>query len=323
MKNIYNQYFRRSKVIAFCGAAVVFLSVASCNDDELFEKEQYKNVFALISEGDNVARKSHQLGDESVGYIAASLGGTNPTEKDIVVNLLEDKSLIDVYNKINYDTDVSKYARALPESKYDIDNYQFIIPAGEIGGRLPVRIRPDGLSPDSTYFIALRVESHSSYEVNPEKSYVLYGVEIKNRWAKADNNTIYNMRGKLRVGDSPTELEMPGTKIMHPLTKNSVRIMVGNEAFESDVNILNQLAIVLTVGDDNKVTITPYRHVEVTQVDGDKDFPNIFMVEDDGFKTYKTFLLRYNFKIGDTNYEMKEELRMEFNEEDEEEEKDR
>jgi hypothetical protein len=118
----------------------------TCDRDEVFEREQYKNVFALISESDNVARKFHKLGEESIGYVAASMGGTNPTTKDITVNLVEDQSLLDDFNRINYDTDVSKYGKPMPESKYDIDSYQFTIPAGGISGRLPIRIRPDGMT---------------------------------------------------------------------------------------------------------------------------------------------------------------------------------
>lgn len=290
----------------------------TCDRDEVFEREQYKNVFALISESDNVARKFHKLGEESIGYVAASMGGTNPTTKDITVNLVEDQSLLDDFNRINYDTDISKYGQPLPASKYDIDSYQFTIPAGEISGRLPLRIRPDGLSPDTAYFISLRVESHSSYEVNPEKSYVLYRIRTKNYWAQADGNTNYSMRAKLRIQGSASELEMPGTKVMHPLTVNSVRIMAGNETYESNINVFNRFAIVLEIGEDNKVSILPYANIEVTQVDGDSEFPNTFLIENDGFKTYKTFLLRYNYKSGNTIYEMKEELRMEFDEDEEE-----
>ncbi len=291
---------------------LLLLAFTGCDRDEVFEREQYKNVFALISESDNVSRKYHKLGEESIGYVAASLGGTNPTTKDIVVTLVEDPSLLDDFNRTNYDTDVSKYGKPLPQDKYDIDSYRFTIPAGEINGRLPIRIRPDGLSPDTAYFISLRVESHSSYEVNPDKSYLLYRVRTKNYWADASGNTNYSMRAKLRVAGSASELEMPGTKVMHPLTKNSVRVMAGNETYESNTNVFNRFAIVLTIGDDNKVTISPYGNIEVGQVDGDSQFPNTFFIEDDGFKTYKTFLLRYNYKNGNTVYEMKEELRMEF-----------
>ncbi|RNC63826.1 BT_3987 domain-containing protein [Proteiniphilum sp. X52] len=312
--------FPASRSIKISGTiALLLLMFIACNRDEVFEREQYKNIFALISESDNVSRKFHKLGEESTGYVTASLGGTNPTSRDIVVNMVEDNSLIDAYNRTNYDVDVTKYVLPLPKDKYDIESYQFTIPAGEISGRLPIRIRPDGLSPDSAYFIALRVKSYSAYEVNPEKSFILYRVKTKNYWAQADGNTIYNMRAKLKVQGSTSELEMPGTKVMHPVTRNKVRVMAGNETYEPDVNVFDRLAIVLEIAENNKITIAPYKNVEVTQVDGDKDFPNIFKVEDDGFKTYKTFLLRYNYKSGNSIYEMKEELRLEFDEDEEEE----
>jgi hypothetical protein len=301
-----------------CLIILVLLGIASCDRDEVFEKEQYKNVFALISGSDNVSARYHELGEESTGYVAASCGGTNLTKKDIEVNLMEDESLIDDYNKTNFDVNVSKYVRPLPKSKYNIDSYRFVIPAGAIGGRLPVRVRPDGLSPDSSYFVALRVESHTTYELNPEKSYILYSVKTQNAWAQGGGATIYSMRGKLRVQGESTELEMPGTKVMHPLTKNRVRIMAGNETYEADIAVLNNTAIILEIAEDNRVTIYPYKNIEAHQIDGDPDFPNIFKIEDDGFKTYKTFLLKYSYKAGSTTYEIREELRLEFKEEDEE-----
>ena len=299
------------------GMALLFSQLVSCNDEEVYEMEQYKNTFALISESDNVARKFHQLGEESIGYIAASMGGTKPTQSDISIQLVEDNALIDQFNRTNYDTDISKYVKPMPKDKYDIEKLQFNILAGEIGGRLPIKIRPDGLSPDSSYFIPLRIESFSSYEANKDKSFILYRIKTKNYYALSDATTIYNMRGKYRQQGSPSELEMPGSKIMHPLTKNSVRIMAGNEAYVSDMNVFNKSAIVLSVDSDNRVNISTFKNLEVTQVNGDPDFPNVFKIEDDGFKTYKTFLLRYNYVSDGIVIEMKEELRLEFNEDDE------
>ena len=318
MKRItINQLQVKKSLIYTLGILVSSMTFQSCKDDEVYEKEQYKNVFALISESDNVARKFHKLGTESIGYISASLGGTEPTDKDITVDLVEDNSLIDKFNITNYDTDVTKYVRAMPMDKYDIESYQFKIPAGDIAGRLPIRIRPDGLSPDSSYFIALRVNSFSAYEANPKKSFILYRIKTKNYYAISDGSTIYGMRGKYRQQGSTSELEMPGNKIMHPIAENSVRIMAGNEAYASNINTFNRAAIVVTVGEDNKLTITPYKNIQVTQINGDPDFPNVFKIEDDGFKTYKTFLLRYNYVSGNTTVEFKEELRLEFKEEDE------
>jgi len=305
--------------MSFPAVFLLVFALHGCNDDEVYDREQYKNVFALISESDNTAPKFHNLGGESIGHVAASMGGTEATERDVVVDLVEDRELIDRYNRVNYDTDRSKYVRPMPTDKYDIENYRFTIPAGTIGGRLPIRIRPDGLSPDSSYFIALRVDAYSAYEVNPEKSYVLYRVRTQNRFARSDGTASYSMRGKYREQGSASELEMPGNKIVHPIAENSVRIMAGNEAYAANVDVFNKAAIVITVRADNKLAIAPYKNIQVTQVDGDPDFPNVFRIEDDGFKTYKTFLLRYDYRVAgsSTTVEMKEELRLEFREEDE------
>lgn len=57
---------------------LLLLTFTACDRDEVFEREQYKNVFALISESDNVSRKYHKLGEESIGYVSASLGAPTP-----------------------------------------------------------------------------------------------------------------------------------------------------------------------------------------------------------------------------------------------------
>ncbi len=63
---------------------------------------------------------------------------------------------------------------------YDIDDYSLTIPVGgERNGRMKIAIRPEGLSPDSTYFIPIKVDSYSSYEINHKKSNVLYRVLLK------------------------------------------------------------------------------------------------------------------------------------------------
>jgi hypothetical protein len=190
------------------------------------------------------------------------------------------------------------------------------IKGGTTGAEMPIRIRPNGLSPDSVYFLPLRIDNHDTYEANPEKSYVLYRVMLKNRFARSDGNTYYTMRTKQSVSGTGVELETPGTKIMHPLSGNRVRIMAGTTAFVSDVTRLKQSAIILEVDDNNNVRILPYGDIEVTTVNGHPDFPNIFKIEDDGYATYKTFLLRYNYTVGDITYEMKEELRLSFNPDD-------
>lgn len=290
------------------------LALSACDRDEVFEKEQYKNVFALISGSGNVSSKYHFLGSETVGYIAASLGGTTSTTKDIKVTLVEDVYFIDEYNRVNYDVDKTKYVLPLPQENYSIDGYEFTIPAGKVSGRLPVRIRPDGLSPDRKYAFALRVESYSAYEVNPEKNYIIYNVEIKNRWAEGGGETTYNMNAKLSEIGATYELQMPGTKVVQPISNNQVRILAANE------KEVSKFAILLTMDDENKVTISSYKNVEVTQRDNDSYYSNTFFIEDDGFNTYKTFRLKYEYKSGNKTYEVREELRLQFKQDEEDEE---
>ncbi|MDR1098457.1 MAG: DUF1735 domain-containing protein [Tannerella sp.] len=303
----------KSNRISYLFACAV-LCLSACKRDEVFEKEQYKNVFALVSESDNVSSKLHDLEEyESTGYVSVSMGGTNPTSLDVRIQLEEDPSLIDDYNVASFDVDASSYHPRMPSDRYDIETLSLVIPAGEVAGTIPIRIRPQGLSPDSSYFIALRVVSFDTYEVNPEKNYVLYRVRTKNRWALGNGSTNYNMRGRLRLGTS--EIEVPGTKPMMPVSANEVRIMAGNELYESKIVTLRKGAIVLEINPDYTVKIKPYANLDVSQIDGDPDFPNVFFVEDDRFKTYKTFLLHYRYNFNGTEKVMKEELRLEFNKE--------
>lgn len=312
MKGIKNQTI----IILLC----FFLGFGgvSCNQDEVFEKEQYKNVFALISGDNNVYSEFFDMSEpESSGYVSVSCGGSNKIKRDINISLVEDLKLLDKYNKVNYDVDYANYALRLPASNFDIDSYRMTIKSGTTGAELAVRIRPNGLSPDSIYFLPLRIDTHDTYEANPEKSYVLYRVMLENRYARSDGNTYYTMRVKQSVNGG-AELETPGTKIMHPLSGNRVRIMAGTTAFVSDVTKLKKTAIILEMDEDDNVRILPYGDIEVTTVNGDPDYPNIFRIEDDGYATYKIFLLRYNYTIEGIKYEMKEELRLSFNPDNEE-----
>jgi hypothetical protein len=290
---------------------LVFLSgIVSCNEDKIFEREQYKVVFALVSDDNhNVFKVVHDLDEpESVGYVSASCGGTNATDKDIIVTLAQADEPFNKYNKDNYDVETEKFAQRLSADKFDIDSYNLIIPAGERSGRMAIRIRPDGLSPDSTYFIPFKVDAYSAYEVNPDKSDVLYRVLIKNKYATQASITNYTLRGTRDGGN------IMGVKQMYPISRNKVRVVAGSDLTQTNVDEINKNCIILTVGDDNKVSISPFKTIEVEQVDGDPDFPNIFKIDDDGYNIYKTFLLSYKYKIGSTTTTMKEELRIKLEE---------
>jgi len=296
---------------------LIILCVAvSCNRDEVFEREQYKNVFALVSGTDNISDWYHDLRKpESEGYVSASMGGSNPSTKDVKVSLVEDLKLIDKYNTTAFDVNTSRFIKPLPTAKYTIDKYDFTIPAGDVKASIPVKIRPDGLSPDSSYFIALKVDTYSAYEVNPEKDYVLYRVRTKNWWC-VQGGTAYTQRGdRVQTGTTNNPMQVFGSKRLYPLTAKTVRVLAGTELNDnSNSETFRRRSMILNIGDDNKITIQPFSNkLVITQVDGDEDFPNVVLLNNDRFKYYKTFLLCYTYIHSDgVEYLMREELRTEY-----------
>lgn len=287
--------------------ALPFLLI-SCNDKDVFEQEMYKNVVALISSAyhNNFEEIVPLTGEEVTGYIAASVGGSYAPEQDLTINLVEEITPFDRYNWSLYDADTRLYAKLLPKDKYEIPEYKIVIKAGERTGRALIKLRPDGLSPDSTYFISLQASNdQAGVEMNETKNNVLYKVMIYNQYASQAENSFYAMTG-LQNGAITA-----ASKELFPLTKNSVRVIAGTESFASNETSIANTSIILEVGSDNKVTIKPYKNLNIQQIDGNTRYPNTFHVEESYGRKFNVFLLSYEYKIGNTTREMQEELRME------------
>ncbi|MDD4591663.1 MAG: DUF4361 domain-containing protein [Parabacteroides sp.] len=297
---------------------LVFI-LSSCDRDEIFNREQYKVVVALLSDdGFNIFPEELPFSEVGVdGYIAASCGGVLPTTEPINISIVEDENLLSSYNVSNFDTDVDRYALYLNPSRYQIEKHSITIAAGERIGRMHILLHTAGLSPDSVYFIPFRVNSFSAYEFNPKKNTVLYRLYLKNKYASTmdgDGATIYNHRGKRGLTNTMMQ------KKVFPTAHNEVRIMAGIKEFQKDEALIDKWSIRLVMDEDGNVAILPWNVSEygmkVTQIDGNPDFPNTFRIVNDGYNTYKTFLLRYNYIDPDdgNTYEMSEELRLMFNE---------
>lgn len=202
----------------------------SCNRDEIFEREQYKPVVALLSDdGFNIFSEELDFSEEVDGYIAASCGGVLPTTQSIDISIVEDKNLLSSYNNSNFDTDAERYALSMSSDRYVIDKHSITIPAGERTGRMHIRMRTTGLSPDSVYMIPFKVNNFSAYEFNPKKATVLYRLFLKNFYASTkdgDGATIYSQRGKRGFTNTMVQ------KKVFPVGSNEVRIMAGIKEFE-------------------------------------------------------------------------------------------
>lgn len=317
-------------------AAAALFSFVACNENEVFEKEQYKNIFGFVCESDNTKEKIVSLHlDEATTYVSISMGGSNTISQDVTINFEEDPSLIDAYNSSNFDTDVAKYAIALPEDKYDIENYSCTIKAGERLGVIPVKVYPAGLSVDKTYFIPLRVTTYDNAEMDPEKGTILFQVGIKNHWAES-TGTAYNMLGRRQnitdfttgeaIESTASEISMPGTKYVYPYANDEVRLFPGNETYSTDHHKMEQMGMIIEIGEDTdsdkvrEVTLKPVRDLIVKMVEPsderyDDMYNNTYSILDDGFNIYKTFLLQYYYSVDGKNfYHMKEEVRVEYKE---------
>jgi hypothetical protein len=327
-------------------ALTVILALAmlsSCNLYERFEEEQYKPVFSITSHEDsyNVFNAVIHLGRETTTkYVSAYVGGTHPVAEDINIELLYDPTVMSRY----------KNARLLPASMYKMNLNNGIcnitIPAGGHEGQIKVELTPEGLSPDSAYFIPFNVYSYKGGELNPKKSYVLYRVMIRNRYARQDATTTYAIKAHLdieRADGRIVSADIRMNKNMKPTGKYKVRMPAGNQILKSTTEAA-QLAFVqnecvtLEVAADSlpdgskKVKVTTYKNVDVEQLDDDPLYPNVFKITYDPVlkKWYKTFLVNYRYRVAlevtpeGINYGLpiavKEELKLEFKPEQEKEE---
>jgi hypothetical protein len=311
-------------ILAICGLALIF---CGCNRDKVFEKEQYKHVFSLVTHEDtyNVFNMEVHLGNDITdGCVSAYVGGTNPTTEDIKIVMTEDPELAATY----------KEAQLLPSNCYKIDNYNMTIPAGEHECQMNIKLMPEGIAPDSAWFIPLKISSYIGGELNNRKCSVLYRVLIKNRFATQASTTIYQMKGQIAIGDREAPITM--NKEMKPLGKRKVRINAGSRVMQGNSNKLlsflqNETIVVEVTGptsmsltDSVKVKVLPYtRNIEVTQIDTVAAYSNIFKITTElsaggKIKYYKNFRLHYWFRLASGVEEtVKEDLRLEFRPEDE------
>jgi hypothetical protein len=228
----------------------------------------YKHVIYLLSGSDNIYTEAYSLKEaESVRYFSIGCGGSLSDNEAVTVTLEHDTVLLDKYNKSTFDIDVSSYAKLLPENRYEIASYTVSLSENSSDGyvKVPVKVNPLGLSPDTIYFVPIAIKSVSKYEVNPEKYNLLYRVTIENDYAEQRTVTNYTKKGT-EINQSSNESSMlSGVKVVQPLTKDKVRMFAGHysQTQSTKVDDIERYAVVVQVGADNAVSITPYGTIDV------------------------------------------------------------
>lgn len=280
---------------------IVAFSLTGCNTDSIYQDEQYKTLVYLLSGSENVYATSYTLNEEEpVRYVTLGCGGSNSNEKDITVTLEPNPDMLDKFNSLNYNYE-SEYARLLSADRYEIESYAVTLPANSDYHyvRMPVKVRPLGLSPDSIYFIPLKIKSVSNYDVNEDKSDVLFRVAIENDYAQQLIPTYYTKSGTMT---NPVTV-LSGAKLVQPLEKDKVRMFIGNETYGSTTTVadIERLSIVVQIKEDNSLLVTPYGSMEVEMLDNVNGYNRYVPELLQGTSKQRVFYLNYRFRLKQNN----------------------
>src|SRR5690554_1172133 len=282
-------------------ACIVVFGFSNCNTDSIYQEEQYKTLVYLLSGAENVYATSYTLNEEEpVRYVSIGCGGSNSNEEDITITLEPNPEMLDRYNSLNYNYE-SEYAKLLPADRYEIESYSVTLPANSDYhyARMPVKVRPLGLSPDSIYFIPMRIKNVSRYDVNEDKSDVLFRVTIENDYAEQLVPTYYVKSGTMT---NPVTV-LSGTKLVRPLDSNKVRMFIGNEIYgtlttEADIE---RLSVVVQINEDNSLTVTPYGSMEIEMLDKVNGYNRYIPDLVQGTSKQRVFYLNYRFRLMQSN----------------------
>ena len=258
MKNICNEYNKWLLILPFVGV------LSSCsNGDEFFKEERYKKEIYVVSDASQVFQAEYEMtkSDEAMKTLAFAVSGTNPIDRDVNIVVEKDEELLTEYNYNNYRDETDKYAHGLNEVDYILSSSSVTIKMGtefkNQVGKLPITLKTsvlENLSVDSIYFIPFRIKEASPYEINEDKRNVLYRIYKKNQYASQRKNTFYNSIGY--IGSA----FFTSTKVVQPLSYNKIRVYVGGQVYStSDTKeTINKNAMIITVNEDNTVTMSPY-----------------------------------------------------------------
>lgn len=256
--------------------SIVLSVFAACDENEMYKEELYEKMINIVSDDEKVFVVEYDLNEEdAIGYISVNCGGTNRIDRDVMVELEPDLTLLPEYNRLNYDTATLKYAKEMPLSHYKIPTMSTIIKkeAVETYGLVEVRVKPEGLSPDSLYMIPLRIKNVSDYVINPDKDNVLYNVQIKNDYARQMKTTYYKMRGT-KVENNGMSVPTSADKVFYPISKNKVRMLAGILAFKDKMATLDEIdkgGVIITINADNTLTLTAAGSLQLEMVGDPQD----------------------------------------------------
>lgn len=296
-------------------------------EQEFYEDEQYRKEIYLMSDDDNIFGQEFEFGEESIGHLSVYAGGVTSIDHEVTVELVRDELFLQQYNQRVKGEDYDSYAMELATGRYTIDNMTVTLrPDAKIPYSLcPIRVNIDGLSPDETYFIPLRIKHVSDYMVSDAKRNVLLQIFMKNDYATTKTDTYYSMSGTAKKNNEKST-QVTATKLVVPISQYAIRILPSATQTANKGQIRKQ---------GIAVTIHPHETVEVPILNDEgletgehltmqkvtvaswMDAQEALEVQEiEGKSSYydpekKEYTLLYRYKLSDSGdwYEMKEVMR--------------
>lgn len=222
--------------------------------------EQYKKTVYIVNSNNllYIAKHSFEKERDSIA-ISVYCASSQPITKDLKVRAKVNRRVLDSLNSIQMLADPGYVNRLmLPENSYQLDGELYTtIKAGEQYGVLKIPFDFTGLDPSTPFALPLTlVSNNADYDINPKLQSIVYQIEMVNQYA-GDYNGSSQTSPTAIVGIQPT---------LKALSINKVRLPIHNLP-EDDSKFLTNF-MVLTIANDNHVTISPWGIADVSDLGG-------------------------------------------------------
>lgn len=257
---------------------IVFYTIGlliSCSNEVNFG-EQYKKTVYVVNSNSllYIAKHSFETSNDMIA-ISVYCASSQPITQDLKVRLKVDRQILDSLNTLQALADPTYINRVmLPEDSYQLDGEQYVtIKAGEQYGVLYIPFDFTGLDPAIPYALPISlVSNNADYEINPKLKSIVYQIEMINKYA-GDYNGSSQTSPTAILGIQPS---------LKAISINKVRMPIHN--LSDDEGDLLTNFMVLTIAENNSVSITPWGIADVTDLGGSKYEPST-----------QTFELHYQF----------------------------
>lgn len=268
---------------------IILFLISSCHE-EFDEKEVYKKVVYIVHSENMINYFTHPFtGSSTEGFISLYCSGSLMPEKDIDLEIGFDDELIEKYNYIEFENEEAKYVKFLSPEYFNIPSFRVKIKGGEPFGIMPIFVTSEGLSPDTTYVIPLRIIKISDYEISEDLSSILYAIRLENSYSG-----LYQMTGSLLAeGSTDMPQQVFKDKTLVPIDQFSCRMFVSTEN-ELRENIQTR-TVTFSIKADNTIAIKEEN--DILDLGGSTYNPDRNMIS-----------LNYSFLSAGERYEIQEKL---------------